>query len=222
MSILRKFVAVSVFLLSIAFIVPLSVSASVGDEGDFFKEHIKGIEFNIPYAQSEVYIEKSDNGSIGKIKIFDNETNELLDVFEVEIENNKMIEPNINTLSSGSTILKNVSRVRYDNGLETRLRARIEVYTYGSFRQINRVLGTQWFTGSGYHTIENATADSIPDGGNYPTLSIDVLGDATIQIATSESLSAGWGAAGFSFGGSVGGTNYFRKYIELGFTYSLY
>lgn len=118
--------------------------------------------------------------------------------------------------------MQNVSRTRYDNGLETRLRARIEIYYYNSFRQINRVLSTGWFTGSGNHTIENATADSIPVGDGYPSSGIQVLGDATIQIATTQEFSAGWEAAGFSVGGTVGGENYYRKYIEMGFTHSLY
>ncbi|MDC3414504.1 hypothetical protein [Terrihalobacillus insolitus] len=210
---------VAVIAFGMAFILPgLTASASTGEDGEFFKEHIKGIEFTIPYDKSEVYVEKSIEGLVGKINVYDEETNELLDTFSVEDQ----AKPKYGMLAYDNTVLKNVSRSRYDNGLETMLRARIEVYSYGSFRQINRVLGTQWFTGSGSHTIENATADSIPNGGDYPTTSIDVLGDATIQIATTQEFSAGWEAAGFSIGGSVSGTHYYRKYIELGFTYSLY
>ncbi|WP_106495706.1 hypothetical protein [Lentibacillus sp. Marseille-P4043] len=104
------------------------------------------------------------------------------------------------------------------------MRARVEIYSYGSFRQINKVYNTQWFTGSGNHTIENASADSLPldNGGKFPTTRLQVLGDATIQIATTQDFSAGWEAAGFSIGGSSGSTNYYRKYIELNYTYSLY
>ncbi|UOQ47236.1 hypothetical protein MUN88_14290 [Gracilibacillus caseinilyticus] len=195
------------------------ITASAAENGEgLFTEHIKGIEFEIPYDQSDVYIEKSETNLVGSIEVYDNETDELLDTFTVE---NEPLS-GVSTLAADDTYLSNVSRTRTDNGLDTRLRARIEIYSSGSFRQINNVLNTQWFTGSGNHTIESATADSLPNGGQFPTTSIEVLGDATIQIATTQEFSAGWEAAGFSIGGSSGSTNYYRKYIELGFNYSLY
>lgn len=201
--------------LGMVFAIPdLSVDAS--EENEVFRERVNGIEFEIPYPESEVYLEKSVDGLFSKIEVYDINTNELLDTFEVEDE------PQEEFSIMSTTTLKNVSRVRNDNGLETRLRARIEVFSVDSFRQINRVLSTGWFTGSGSHTLERESADSTSVTGKFPTLGIKVLGDATIEIETSESYNAGWSAAGFNFGGTFGGINYFRKYIEMSFTYSVY
>lgn len=190
----------------------LSIEASTDQE--FFKERINGIEFKIPYAESDVYVEKNIDGLLSEIDVFDKETHELLSTFEVEDEE---FSPMSNTT------LRNVSHVRDDNGLQTRSRARIEVFSTAGFRQINRVLNTGWFAGSGNYTIEDGTADSIPiDPNSFPTTAIRVLGDATIEVATNEEFNMGWEAAGFSIGGSSGGTNYYRKYIEMTFDYSLY
>ena len=38
--------------------------------------------------------------------------------------------------------------------------------------------------------------------GDFPTGTINVYGDTTIQIATTQNFSASWSAAGFSVGGT--------------------
>lgn len=210
----------TVVALGFAFLIPLGASASTG-EGEFFKEKIKGVEFEIPYEKSEVKVKKNGKGSFGTINVYDRETNELLDTFTVEDEQ-PLHKYAVNSISAYGTSLKNVSRTRYDNGLGSTLRSRLYMYSSGSFTQINGVSSTQWFASSGSHTLESDTGETVSSTGDFPTTRVNALGDATIQIATSATVSGGWEAAGFSVGGSVSGESYYRKYIELGFSYSVY
>lgn len=204
--------------LCFAFVTSFGSTVKADEKEEKFTERIQGVQFDIPHNESEVYVEKETDGLVGTIKVYDNETDELLDTFKVEDEER------INRLDYRpyNTTLRNVSRTRKDNKLESQLRIRMEVYSSGSFRQINEIVNTQWFASSGRHTIENSSANTVSTTGKFPTESVRALGDATIQIKTTEDFSAGWEAAGFSIGSTSGTTNYFRKYIELGFTYSLY
>ncbi|MDQ0429617.1 hypothetical protein QOZ98_002445 [Planomicrobium stackebrandtii] len=201
---------------------PLFSAASTSTDSDSFKERINGVEFEIPYNESEVYVEKSLEGLVSKIEVFEEGSGELLDTFAVEDE----IVANKNEFSAMSTtVLRNVTRYRTssaDNGLETWIRSVIEVYNSTSFSQIQSVHDTRWFTGSGGHTLENASAYAVSTTGDFPTTSINVYGDVTLQVATSATVSGGWEAAEFSIGGSVSGDNYYRKTVDLSFSYSLY
>lgn len=215
---MKKLFIISAVVLGFGLLIPLGASAAT-DEGTFFKEKIKGIEFEIPYEESEVRITKNVKASLGEINVYDRQSNELLETFTVEDEES------LNSMgiqAMAGTTLKNVSRTSYDNNLGSTLRSRLIMYSSGSFQQINGVSSTSWFASSGAHTLENDTGDTISTTGEFPTSSVSVLGDATIEIATTSEFSAGWEAAGFSVGGSVSGTNYYRKYIELGFSYSVY
>lgn len=201
---------------------PSFSAASTSTDSDSFKERINGVEFDIPYNESEVYVEKSVEGLVSKIEVFEEGSGKLLDTFAVEDE----VVGNENTFSAmNNTVLRNVTRYRpssADNGLETWIRSVIEVYNTSSFSQIQSVQDTRWFTGSGGHTLENASAYAVSTTGSFPTTSINVYGDATIEVATTASASAGFEGAGFSLGGTVGTTHYYRKSVDLSFSYSLY
>ncbi|MBT2571995.1 hypothetical protein [Planococcus sp. ISL-110] len=202
---------------------PSFSAASTSTDNDSFKERISGIEFEIPYNESDVYVEKSVEGLVSKIEVFEKGSGKLLDTFAVEDE---LVE-NENELFSAmsNTVLRNITRYRpsdADNGLQTWIRSVIEVYNTSSFTQIQNVQDTRWFTGSGGHTIENASAYAVSTTGSFPTASINVYGDTTIQVITSLSASAGFEAAGFSLGTTVGSDYYYRKTVDLSFSYSVY
>lgn len=133
MNTLKKFVTALALGVGIFFVGTGDLVKASSTEEEYFTERIKGIEFEIPYEENEVYTEKVINGSVGSINVYDQISNELLETFSVEdVEEpiNQFNPLKMTTLASTpSTSLKNVSKTRYDNNLGTQLRARIEVYS---------------------------------------------------------------------------------------------
>lgn len=107
------------------------------------------------------------------------------------------------------------------------LSVNIELYNEGSFRQINSVQGY-------YLGITDSITNTYIEGQNvnvwspngYPTTSIKYAYNGTLTAAINSSGSAQVKAellgAGFTFGGTIGGTSYYRVPFNQNGTISLY
>ncbi|MGG1685141.1 hypothetical protein [Pseudalkalibacillus sp. NRS-1564] len=197
-------------------------SAAENDKKSSFKEEINEINVEVPYKKSEVKIEKSKNDQSESMEVIDIKTNKVLRTYTVEDVDAPIALASNKNAALANTTFKDVSETRDDNGLETTLRARLEIYSSGSFAQIQDIVSYNWFTSSGNHTLESESADGLSTSGSFPTNEVEILGDATIQAAISQSASAGFEAAGFSISAGTGSTYYARKDISIGFRYSIY
>lgn len=138
----------------------------------------------------------------------------------------------ITTLSEGVVTPLNyqtmyVSRSRNDGPVTSTLTSALYYYSSGSYRQFESVLGTSWAeSSSGESYLDNEIAH-VSSTGSWPTTKVHVSGQATIVVETTSSTSGEFSIsflqqAGFSFGGSIEGTYFGRKSINLSFTYDLY
>lgn len=103
----------------------------------------------------------------------------------------------------------------------------IELYNNGSFRQINSVQGY-------YLGVTNSITNTYIEGKNvnvwspngYPTTSIKYAYNGTLTATVNSSGSAQVKAellgAGFNFGGTIGGTTYYRVPFNQNGTISIY
>ncbi|UJF34007.1 hypothetical protein [Paenibacillus hexagrammi] len=108
----------------------------------------------------------------------------------------------------------------------------MDVYSSGSFRQINSILSkTMAVVSSGDFTLESVDTVAISSTGSFPTTAISANGTGVVTIkktfSNSTQMQAGieaWKIANFSV--SYTGTNakefYARKPVSLSLNYSLY
>lgn len=193
-----------------------SASAS---ETDSFKENVGGLFVEIPYEKSEVYVQnvETNNSNIEQINIYDKETNELISEISVEDEVSLY-----RSLSNNNYTSKVVTQTTGSGYGKASLKARLNVYTSGSFREIKGVLNTWWEQGSAATYFEQQNGTTIPTNGSWPATSVNVSGNATLTAQTTQEMSAGFEKAGFSISFGFGGTYYARKNISLSYNYSLY
>ena len=195
-------------------------------ESDSFKEEVGGIFVEIPYKKSAVTVEQvaSVNENVDQINVYDKKTNELITeiVVEEETQTDRLMSARAAVAAAGTYSFLTVSQSTGSSYGKAYLKARLYVYSGGSFRQINEVTDTWWEQGSGMTYFESQNSTARSSTGKFPTTKIQVSGAATLTAEISSSYEAGFEAAGFSISGGSGGTYYARKNISLGYAYSVY
>ncbi|ADI25437.1 MULTISPECIES: hypothetical protein [unclassified Geobacillus] len=223
----------SVFLLVIALFSPTS---RVGAE-QFIqnKVKLKNVFVDIHYDKSQVNLVRTEDQNSTKISLVDKKSGKILETYgeiiqPLEQVATKTVGMNDASVAnaSGTYSISTVYRERNDGPAVSRLSTQLYIYSYDSFRQINKVLNTWWSEASGgswYLTRD--VANTVSMTGSFPTTKVQTSGSATIEVKTSYSITGSFSIsalkeAGFTYGYSSGSDIYYRKPINLGFVYSLY
>ncbi|WP_052130175.1 hypothetical protein [Ureibacillus sinduriensis] len=189
-----------------------------------FKAPVGSIFVEIPYDKNKVELEKinSTDPNVDQVNVYDKETNEL--ITEIKVEEEPLVQTNgfsTNATTNSYTQMTVTQSTGTSYG-KAFLKARLNVYSSGSFRQINEVNTTWWEASSGMAYLEQQNSSAISTTGKYPTTKINVSGAATLTAEISNDYTVGFEAAGFSISGGASGTYYARKNVSHSYTYSLY
>lgn len=227
------------FLLSICFSIFLSSFVNAGElqtntVNSMELKEFKNLQYNF------LYVDDEGQNYIRLIDAYIPFDFNLNDVEIERIEYDNDIEVIVTNISSGEILfqfgesinseLKAYDTVtvyieRTDGPAVSRLESNLVVWNEGSFFQINEVQSTRWLEMSGgawYH--KNMWADTASTTNKWPTNKVQIKGDGTIEIKTTNETTGGFsiGAlkiAGFSFDATIGAELYFRKYISDSFFY---
>lgn len=132
------------------------------------------------------------------------------------------------TATPNSTFLYSLLRHRYDGPVTTSVEIVLDMYSSGSFRQINSVKSEKIFvSSSGITTLEDKSITWLVPGNTFPAISLEYFGSGVITGSATESSGSEFSidfleSAGFSVNHSTSTTWYFRKYVTMSGTYSLY
>lgn len=175
----------------------------------------------IPYKKADIKINRTtlSDGSTD-VTISDKLTNQKLRSFT---------EHKDQTLTrSATTFMKFVTSSRYDGPVKTTLELQLSILNDGSFRQINAVKGIKILaTSSGNTTLEDKSCSwDVPDS-KFPATSVAYSGSGTITGSATSSSGYKFSvtaleSAEFEISGSSSSTYYYRKYVQISDTYSLY
>lgn len=183
-------------------------------ETDSFKEEVGDLFVKIPYAKSEVYVQEveTNDPSIEQINVYDKDTNELI----TEISAQGKLS------SARNYVQREVSQSTGTGYGKAYLKARLEIYSSQSFREIKGIQGTWWEIGSSFSNIEQQNSNGISTTGKFPTTQVNISGATTLAAETTQDMTAGFEKAGFSISEGFGSKYYARKNINLSYEYSLY
>ncbi len=240
MKVSKKIVIVTGILMS------LTMSVFANQEGNIYEPKVEQVfdlgEGEIIEVYEEVpildniFIEgitessSDDRKSMYEIKIEEIDTEDTVVPWEEAIKDYS-IENNISyeeaekeLLPKGrvdGTSIHDVTKTYYiGGGNSIKVRVRYEKYSYGSFRQINRVISVKSWLGSGSHSWYELDIYDFNEG-NYPRADLDIEVFGYSEIKVDSSVSGGFDLAGFNFSHSVGGTDYYRKDVQLLFRYKI-
>ncbi|WP_342531648.1 hypothetical protein MKY80_01595 [Lysinibacillus sp. FSL R5-0849] len=197
-------------------------------ETDSFKEEVGDLFVKIPYAKSEVYVQEveTNDPSIEQINVYDKDTNELITEISVqEVETNESIteiSAQGKLSSARNYVQREVSQSTGTGYGKAYLKARLEIYSSQSFREIKGIQGTWWEIGSSNSYIEQQNSNGISTTGKFPTTQVNISGATTLAAETTQGMKVGFEKAGFSVSGGIDGKWYARKNINLSYEYSLY
>jgi hypothetical protein len=197
---------------------------------NLMKIKLDEVSVDVPYDEKEVKIERKELKNEIQVVIKDKNTNQVLDIFgELKSKNNLKISASTNNISLGateSTYNKIVYSTKSIGPTDARLYAVLEIYSYSSFRQINKVVDTYWAeASSGNWKLEREYSSSYMT--KTPDYKATIMGTANITVETTNETTGEFSIeflekAGFSVSHAVGSTYYARTPIEHSFTYSLY
>ncbi|WP_128578061.1 hypothetical protein [Geobacillus sp. JS12] len=220
----------AVCLLAIAlFSPPSSVEAEQFIEN---KVKLKNVFVDIHYDKSQVNLVRTEDQNSTKLHLVDKKSGKILETYGEIVQPLEQVPTKTNDASvasaAGTYSISTVYRERNDGPAVSRLSTQLYIYSYDSFRQINKVLNTWWSEASGgswYLTRD--VANTVSMTGSFPTTKVQTSGSATIEVKTSYSITGSFSIsalkeAGFTYGYSSGSDIYYRKPINLGFVYSLY
>lgn len=168
------------------------------------------------YDPAQVRVEYEVNGDIEKANIRDRKTGALLETMEVIPKEESAVGPYTFTRSKsyGKTTL-----TMYVN---------VELYSQGSFRQINSIQGSYLgiTTSITDTSIEGANVNVWSEGNVFPTAKLFYAYNATlvasVGLENQVQVSADLIAAGFQLSSSTGNTFYYRRAANSNGTISLY
>ncbi|MGL5381858.1 MAG: hypothetical protein ACRDD4_10120 [Culicoidibacterales bacterium] len=121
-----------------------------------------------------------------------------------------------------------VLRDKYDGPVKTTVEVVLELWSSGSFRQINRVLSHKIFaSGNSSTTLEDKSTQVSSQTGAYPTSGVNISGSGVITQVTTTLTSGSFSlsalqSAGFTVSSSSGTTRYLRKYTAVTGSYRVY
>ncbi len=171
------------------------------------------------YDEGDVYVEYSDEGGMEVAVIKSRISNEVLETINIK---------RIETRSGDNTYAYILSRSKVYAGYTIKLDVHVEMYSYGSFRQINSVEGA-------YLTIADAVTNIVFEDEEvnawapnkiYPATEILYSFSATLMATVTEETSSEATAAlldsGFSYSYTAGTETYYRCPISDSGSFSLY
>lgn len=211
---MKKILLTLLFSCLALFYLPVSIKADTTDD---LVVNFSELQFTVEdydILNPEVIYSKS--GFIEVATVIDSDTGEVIETIEF-IPDLSRATISSHTLRRSATFARTT----------VQLSVNIELYNNGSFRQINSVQGY-------YLGITNSITSTYIEGQNvnvwspngYPTTSIKYAYNGTLTAAVSSSGSAQIKAellgAGFTFGGTIGGTSYYRVPFNQNGTISIY
>lgn len=194
------------------------------------KIKLKAFTVDLPYEKSQITLERIENDNQVEVIVRDKETNEILSVIGEIIEyisEEKSILMLDGIELQGITTHNTIYRNYTHGAAVAQLWAKLELFTSGSFRQINGVVDHGWrenSDGPWYLTRESTSVVSL--SGKYPSTSVNIQGSATITGTATVSHGYSWSisfleSAGFDITNETSSDWHFRKLINHGFRYSI-
>lgn len=217
--------------LSLLLSIPITSAQPISSEQ---KIKLKFTYVTIPN-NSETYTVRSEDALSAKVKVYDKNTNDLITTHgEIIEKDTRFSAPFLFSgfSSQGDYYIVTRYEEREDGPAVTRLTVKMNVYSSGSFRQIDKIeSATMAVISSGGFTLEDIDVVAISSTGDFPTTSIRAHGTGTItyQKTYNEQGSGGFSASALKFAGfqitySQGNSKdfYARKPIDIRLNYSLY
>jgi hypothetical protein len=200
--------------------VDVSIKENVisGIEDNTTKVQIGEIFVTLEYNEDDIIVErKATKNNISEIHIIDKDTNTLLESYT-----EKVVKINRNTSHHF------INKHRYDGPVKTTLETVVDLYSSGSFRQINSVEGCKIFaSSSSATTLEDKSARATSATGKFPTTKINMSGSGVITGTASKSSGADFSVeilkkAGFTISNQTSTSWHYRKPVSMSYSYSLY
>lgn len=199
-------------------------------EPEYLSFYMDGFLITTDYYADEYYAVEKEADKGFKTEVFNN-SGELVEVFELSEEEN---------VTKNTRGIGNVSRTFSSQKQESflgvglyglRHTVILDIYVYGSFKQIEGVAAEMVTAGDGIgvFTVTNQISNITAPNG-YPTMSVDCTATAAcegqIDISSSTAIEAGITAgglvnAGIGYTHTIGSNVYFRKTITHNWSISL-
>lgn len=235
---MRKKFLPAVLALCFVLSVPFQASAQEVATTSVQKVQLKLTYVDVPVSE-KVNLVRSETADSVKIDVVDKETGKVLNTYgEILEKKQRLASTNLLPFAAaaGDNYIVTTYQERKDgpNGAEavTRLTVKMDVYSSGSFRQINSILSkTMAVVSSGDFTLESVDTVAISSTGSFPTTKIGANGTGVVTIkktfTSSTAMQAGiqaWEIANFSvtYTGANAKEFYARKPVSLSLTYDLY
>lgn len=214
------------FVLSFMLALALSLSPTAhAMQNQNLSVKLKDATIDLPYEESQVIVERMENDNQVEITIRDKTTSEIIVVLGEIVE---YIQEENSTLRASGITTHNTVYKDYPHGAAVaRLWAKLELYTNGSFRQINGVVDHGWkenSDGPWHLTRESSSVVSL--SGKYPSTSVNIQGSSTITGTATVSSGSGWSISilkslDYEITNQTSYDWTFRKIIDHGFRYSI-
>lgn len=168
--------------------------------------------------------------NITTVKVIDKSSGMLIEEMSEKIELSRTSRNGIATSHSADEnyTIHTLTRKREDGPIETMLELRLSMYSKGSFRQINKVLGKKIFaSGSSDTTLEDGSVSCESVTGKFPCVSLNYAGSGVITGTTTKSTTGEFSvkfleSCGFSVSAETSKTYFYRKPVKITGTYNLY
>lgn len=209
---MKKIVSI-ITILSLIFCIPAFAQDKTTDV------RLDEIMIEVPFAKSEVLVERQETDDEVKIFIKDKKTGEILSTYGE-------IKETIATRGLYST--KTIYQEKVKGPAVLRLYTKLYIYNNGSFREIDSVVDTWWSkVSSGDWDIDDESESTVSTSGSFPTGETETTGDTVIVVETTMSTTGSFSIsalemAGFGFDFETSGVYYFRQPIDFSFVFSLY
>ncbi|MBN3523997.1 hypothetical protein [Paenibacillus apiarius] len=224
----KKFAPFLALFLCIAFIVSSVASAQEGLDRSVQKVRLKMMYVQVPNYDN-VKIVRSETTNTAEVKLFDKTTGDLLHKYVETVEKDTS---STFAAKSGDFYIVTVHEEQTDGPAVTRLEVKMNVYSSGSFRQINSIESKKMFpVSSGYFTVEDRDVVAISATGSFPTTEIRANGTGVVthkstktesgELAFTAGYLAIWGF-NISYTNSDQKDFYARKHISMSLNYNLY
>lgn len=185
------------------------------------------LKVTVPYNASDIEVKFVKDSTFVKAIILDKETKKELDTYTEFIEppKNAKFGFNMSTRNDGDIIYRTLTRKKDVTPASVEACARVEIYSSGSFRQINKVEEVWQRPGnSGSYTLEDKKTfcnTSLPSSRITVNVSGNVVVKSTTTIGGEFSFEF-LESCGFSMSGSSSGDWYARKGYNMDILISLY
>lgn len=199
---------------------------------DTFRIKLQNVAVDSNYEAGKVSLVRTREGNITVVKVIEKKTQKILEEISERVEPDTTVQcgiiKNVSSSVDKHTYLSIVDRKRKDGPIETTLSITLQIYSEGSFRQINKVSEAKIYaSGSSSTTLESKSASCESATGKYPCVTVNYAGSGVITGTTTVSASGSYsidalGQAGFSVTQTSSKNYFYRKYVVISGKYSLY